>query len=596
MQNPDLLLHSCAHRVSFGSGLDQNHGGEYAAYEDLIERFVRALRDCGITPYVVMDGGTDSTDKKFDTLLERAQSRIRAAHQAAAEDRKTHILPRLIKMVFKQTLARLEVPLAQCYGEADQQIVALANEWKCPVLSSDSDFYIFNLPGGLLPISHFRWEEVEQTGSQRYICCKSYHASSFCIVFDLQPELLPVLAALNGNDYVKLKRMETVIKWAEFAPTGCVTSVRLEGLLCWLKNFKRPGDALEAALGLMGNLDEKKKAEVLSGLNLGIKEYKVPPSSLSRFFIHGIAPPLPAADKVPVPIPDWILLPLTQARLNPDILDVLQMQRTSLCTCVDHKDTPSANLISRPLRQVMYALLLGGGTPLQVEERDREELNVKFTQVPPAFRGVAQRLVLSSLNKAEPCERLELLLDTLQVSEASLSHLPPQLRLPVAVTCYWVQRAQPLPGEELVKALLLLYEGTFIHALVHRMRTTGRIKSLLKSDHSSVRRYRSMLTVVHRFHAHRAATPPDGHNKTEAPPPQRQRPLDDLTSGLKQLFLQYNDEEAETEISSAARAQEDQSLDEMLSVKTRYRTKDRRNRSDCVDLARKEECRGRDLL
>lgn len=245
-----------------------------------------------------MDGGFDVTNKKFDTLLERAQRRVQQAHQAAAEDRKCGILPRLTKLVFKQTLARLHVRLAQCYAEADQQIVALANELTCPVLSNDSDFYIFPLPAGLLPIAHFRWRRVEQTGSRRFIPCKSYSASSFCTFFHLRQELLPVLAALNGNDYVKLRRADTRIRWAQFAPACCGTSERLHGLISWLKRFTSPGDALEAALGLMGNMEEKKKAELLRSLHLGRDEYQVPPCSLSRFFIHGIAPPLPAASKV----------------------------------------------------------------------------------------------------------------------------------------------------------------------------------------------------------------------------------------------------------------------------------------------------------
>ncbi|XP_022617307.1 protein asteroid homolog 1-like isoform X2 [Seriola dumerili] len=652
-----LVIDGCnlLYLMYFNSGLDENHGGEYAAFEEQIEKFVSALRDCGIMPYVVLDGGTDSTDKKLDTLLQRAESRIKKAHQAAVEGRKQHILPLLTKMVFKQTLARLEVPVAQCYGEADQQIAALANEWKCPVLSNDSDFYIFDLPAGLLPISHFRWEAVEQSGSQRYIPCKSYKTSSFCIVFNVQPKLLPTLAALAGNDYVKLRRMETPINWAQFDTTGSETQSRLEGLLCWLKGFTTPEEALEAAVGLMEGLNTKRKAEVKNSLNLGMEEYKLPPTYLSRFFIHGIAPPLPVVEKVAVPIPDWIRLPLMQVRLTADVLDVLQLQRMSLGVCVDHKDTPTANLTSRPLRQVMYGLLLGGGTPLQVEERDREGLQMKFNLVPPAFRGVAQRLVLNSLNKAELSERLQLLLDSLQVTEACLSRLPPQLRLPVAVICFWLQSARPRPDEKLLKALLLglsvrdplrhttalqtedhrckrhldltavhafnqwqvcmkdsihlnqllgfplpepqvsrLYQGVLVHELVHRMRTTGKVKAFLKSDRSSVRQYRTMLTVVHQFHAQRVSTPSESHN--EAAAPRQRRPLDDLTANLQQLFLQYDDEEAATEINSAVRAQQELHLDELVSVKTRYRTKERNNRSHNLELARKEESRGWDLL
>uniref|UniRef100_A0A3B4VG20 Protein asteroid homolog 1-like n=1 Tax=Seriola dumerili TaxID=41447 RepID=A0A3B4VG20_SERDU len=583
-----LVIDGCnlLYLMYFNSGLDENHGGEYAAFEEQIEKFVSALRDCGIMPYVVLDGGTDSTDKKLDTLLQRAESRIKKAHQAAVEGRKQHILPLLTKMVFKQTLARLEVPVAQCYGEADQQIAALANEWKCPVLSNDSDFYIFDLPAGLLPISHFRWEAVEQSGSQRYIPCKSYKTSSFCIVFNVQPKLLPTLAALAGNDYVKLRRMETPINWAQFDTTGSETQSRLEGLLCWLKGFTTPEEALEAAVGLMEGLNTKRKAEVKNSLNLGMEEYKLPPTYLSRFFIHGIAPPLPV-------------------RLTADVLDVLQLQRMSLGVCVDHKDTPTANLTSRPLRQVMYGLLLGGGTPLQVEERDREGLQMKFNLVPPAFRGVAQRLVLNSLNKVtllpvhHYISMIPAFFKSLQTEDhrckrhldLTAVHAFNQWQVCMKDSIHLNQLLGfPLPEPQVSR----LYQGVLVHELVHRMRTTGKVKAFLKSDRSSVRQYRTMLTVVHQFHAQRVSTPSESHN--EAAAPRQRRPLDDLTANLQQLFLQYDDEEAATEINSAVRAQQELHLDELVSVKTRYRTKERNNRSHNLELARKEESRGWDLL
>ncbi len=280
------------------AGLDQNHGGEYAAFEDLIEKFVTNLRECGIAPYVVLDGGADHTDKKLDTVTQRAVDKLRRAHEAAVDGRQKKILPSLVKLVFKQTMDRLEVPVAQCYEEADQEIAALAHEWQCPVLSNDSDFYIFDLPAGLLPISHFQWEAVTRSGSQSYIPCKSYTTSSFCIFFNIQRQLLPTFAALAGNDYVKLQRMKFTINWIQFCPAGCETPSHLEGLLCWLKGFNEPHDALEAVLGLMGELSKEKNAEVLKGLYLGMGEYQIPHSSLKRFFVHGVPPPFPAGAEV----------------------------------------------------------------------------------------------------------------------------------------------------------------------------------------------------------------------------------------------------------------------------------------------------------
>uniref|UniRef100_A0A8C9XA93 XPG N-terminal domain-containing protein n=1 Tax=Sander lucioperca TaxID=283035 RepID=A0A8C9XA93_SANLU len=624
-----LVIDGCnlIYLLYFDAGLDQNHGGEYAAFEALIEKFVKALRDCRITPYVVLDGGSDYTDKKLETVTERAKDRIIRAHQAAIEGSHEGILPQLVKVVFKQTLARLEVPVAKCYGEADQEIAALASEWRCPVLSKDSDFYIFDLPRpvGLLPLSDFQWEAVQGSGSQSYIPCKGYTTTSFCIFFQIQPQILPAFAALAGNDYVKLQRRESPIKWAQFA-AGSWKSSRLQGLLRWLRRFNEPRDAFEAALGLMGGLSEDKKKELMQDLHLGMEEYKIPPSALKKFFIHGMVPPFPVAGRVP----NWVRLPLTQAQLTSDILDVLLLRRNSLHNPVEHADMPSSQLTSRPLRQLMYGLLLGEGE--EVMERDRNGLQIDFIPVKAVVPGTCQHLKLNSLDQvnllgvlslAEPSLCLQVLLEALGVTEASLSNLPPLLRLPVAATCYWLRHAQPRPDETLLKALLLgLSTGDALRQRQHRqkldlgvvhainqwmscLRVSIQLNQLLGfplPEPPIARLYHTMQTVVHQFHTEEASAALEGHQQASAvavvaAAPRRQ-PLDELTTNLQQLFLLYGDgdEEAATEACSTVKGQEDLYLSELVSVKTRYRAKERNNRCRNPELARKEECRGWDLL
>lgn len=268
------------------SGLDQNHGGEYAAYESLIERFITALRTCEVDPYMVLDGGSDHTNKKLETVTKRAEQRIERAHRAAKDGGKEDIRPIMTKWVFRQTLTRLKVPVAQCFGEADREIAALADKWKCPVLSNDSDFYIFNLSAGLLPISYFQWQDVKGNGSKSYIPCKRYYTSSFCIYFEIQPQLLPTFAALAGNDYVKLPKFI----WSRFAPDASRPQSRLEGLLCWMKDFEQPEDTLKAAVELMGGKSQNKE-KMLQSLSVGMEEYKLPRSSLVEFFVRGVVPP-----------------------------------------------------------------------------------------------------------------------------------------------------------------------------------------------------------------------------------------------------------------------------------------------------------------
>ncbi len=65
-----LIIDGCNlyYTLYFDCNLDQMHGGDYDAFEELIILFFENLRDCDIHPYVVLDGGADHTDKN-GTLL-----------------------------------------------------------------------------------------------------------------------------------------------------------------------------------------------------------------------------------------------------------------------------------------------------------------------------------------------------------------------------------------------------------------------------------------------------------------------------------------------------------------------------------------------
>uniref|UniRef100_A0A8C5E658 Protein asteroid homolog 1-like n=1 Tax=Gouania willdenowi TaxID=441366 RepID=A0A8C5E658_GOUWI len=404
-----------------------NLGGEYAAFEDLIERFVSALKICNISPFVILDGGSDISGKKDQTCTLRAENRIKRSHLAATGGGQKNILPPLATKVFTQTLMRLNVPLVQCYGEADQEVAALAAEWNCPVLSDDSDFFIFELPSGLLPIRHFLWWEA--SASQRFIRCRAYRASSFCIYFQIPCPLLPVFAILAGNDYSKLQVASWTQDWLS----------RLEGLLRWLKDFQQPEEALRAALRSGHVQSERQEAELMELL------------SWSTSALHVSPVPLVCeceSDWLNELMCKWTWLPLMHCQLPPSILDILLLHKMKLSIMVDDGTLPSANGASRPLRQLFYGLLLGGDAVPPVEERDRDGLNIKF---------ILKLYLTKRCTECSPTtasERLQVLLEALGVTEEPLNKLPSQLRLPVAVTRYWMQRAEPRPDNQLLRALL----------------------------------------------------------------------------------------------------------------------------------------------
>ncbi|XP_059909185.1 protein asteroid homolog 1-like isoform X3 [Gadus macrocephalus] len=435
----------------FSSNLDQNHGGECLAFHVEVQAFFKTLADCGIKPYVVMDGGSGTSDIKLDTIMDRARGKVQKTHDAALTGRKGHILPALTKHVFRQTLNDLKVPLVQCFGEADGRLAALAREWCCPVLSADSDFYIFDLPDGLLHLDHFQWRAAE---TRRGIPCRRYLMSRFCTFFNIDPQLLPVFASLAGNDYVNLRD----VKWARYLPAGSpkmkFSAANLVGLLSWLRarTDRTTEDTLTAVMKLMPSMSQQAQTEVRTMLRKSMLEYELPSSSLRGFFSEGTIPLLPA--ELLSCVPDWVRTALARGELNSDVLGLLVHRLVhKLRTQVEPSDLQSSNLTSKHIRQVWYGLLLGqrGG---EMEELDRVGLELASFQVRPLVQGAAQTLRLDSLPQADPAVRLQVCLETLGVEEETLEGVPAHLRLPVAVTRYWLRRASPEP--RLLKALLMV--------------------------------------------------------------------------------------------------------------------------------------------
>ncbi len=352
-----LIIDGCNlyYTLYFDCNLDQMHGGDYDAFEELIILFFENLRDCDIHPYVVLDGGADHTDKKWDTLRKRKQEKINEAFTLSAGKR-AKVLPILVKNVFRQLLHKLKVPLIQCLEEADWEIAALAKEWDCPVLSNDSDFYVFNLRAGFLPITHFQWKNVEvnRHTNKKFIQAKHFTVGKFCESFRMNPELLPVFATILGNDYVKLQNIKS-LGWEKYS-TPDTEHARIDGLLNWLSHFPEPDAAVSALLKLTRN---KEKPLVQEALSKGIQEYKLNSGYLAQFFHSKMIPQTASTGPLQV-LPKWTLRLLLEGKMSSSIIDALVHQRVSLTIQVEDFKLPCCSETSRPIRQVIYGLLLLG--------------------------------------------------------------------------------------------------------------------------------------------------------------------------------------------------------------------------------------------
>ncbi|KAJ3597306.1 hypothetical protein NHX12_000834 [Muraenolepis orangiensis] len=428
----------------FKSKLERNHGGQYLAFQTYVQSFFTTLKKCGIKPYVVVDGGSSMSKIQQKTKMERGSVLVQKAHSAAQTGTNKKILPILTKLVFQQTLIDMEVPLVKCIGEIHHELAALASEWRCPVLSNTTDFYIFDLPAGVLHVDHFQWEAADS-----YIPCKRYTTSRFCSFFNINDQLLPAFATLARNDYENLRE----IKWIKFLNGGRMKKYRiasLEGLLIWLRRFQTTEDAIRAAMTLMPNVSRQEQTMLLSKVEKATLEYRLPSSSLLGFFTEGAALSLP---KEVTWVPDWVCASLAKGDLSGAELDVLLHGRRNLPKPVESGELLSSNLVSQPIRQVLYGLLPALGRS-GVEEVDWDGLDFHTVTVQPVVQGATQGLRLDSLPQADRTVRLKVCLETLGVNQETMEGVPPPLRLPVAVTCYWLRRAKP--DRKLLKALLMV--------------------------------------------------------------------------------------------------------------------------------------------
>ncbi|CAL8236744.1 unnamed protein product [Arctogadus glacialis] len=461
--------------------------------------------------------------------------------------------------------------------------------------------------------------------------------SKFWALFNIDHQLLPVFAALAGNDYDNLRD----VKWARYVPAGSPKiwfgGDRLVGLLSWLgaRTDRTTEDTLTAAMALVPNIGQQARTEMQTEVQKAMLEYRLPSSSLLRFFSEGTVPPLPA--EIWSWVPEWVRVSLARGDLGANILDydILVHRRKFLRIQVECIDLQSSNLTSRPIRQVMYGLLLGQGGG-EVEEVDRVGLDLVSVKVQPLVQGAAQRLRLDSLPRADRTVRLQVCLETLGVEEETLGGVPAHLRLPVAVTRYWLRRASPEPT--LLKALLMVMvqgelirrtggttgwqgvtshnrqplDGVVAHSfnqwqaclkdasqlnlllckplpephyawlyqgrLVHRRQKELQEKEpeeIVKDDQFRTL-YRSLLEAV---------TQSDPGADWRAGGPEAQ-----LGASMEHLHLNTEDEEEE-ELGGAEGL--DQGSDRpRVTVRTRYRTKDRKDRSRNPDLGRKQEREG----
>ncbi|KOB69736.1 Protein asteroid [Operophtera brumata] len=246
-------------------------GGDYDKFAAYVRNFFKNLRKCNVVSYVIFDGSYEH--RKLKTAYSRLRSKINGASRLdPVTQGSLQIFPLLIRDVFIEALSDVSVPYTVCEFEADDEIAAMARHLNCPVLSYDSDFFIYNVL--YIPFNTIESKpKLLEDGKIFVLECKIYKVEYMTTYFGgLKEELLPLLATLLGNDYVEKRvfgKFFSELKLPKSKKKKNDQQRCIHGLFKWLQN-----ETLDSALAkILGRLKKNQKDKVLYIMKKSIDGY-----------------------------------------------------------------------------------------------------------------------------------------------------------------------------------------------------------------------------------------------------------------------------------------------------------------------------------
>ena len=468
-------------------------GGDYDTFDACVTYFFRTLDACRVTPYVVFDGGYDADDRKLPTVLRRARDRCHMAGSLAAGGR-GKILPILAQETFRCTLNRLRIGHFTCDSEADEEIAALANHFGCPVMSNDSDFYVYDLKGGFIMFDYINLQlrhlSTESGDAVHYLAVQIYFLDTLLGQFaDMDRRMVSLFATLQGNDVIERRQFQPFLSSVKLPPAGRsmaggkfagTTKREMLRLLLWLEEV---GSFDAAVRVVLMHTPATQRPTVDSLLDASVRSYTHPKAAAATRHAaeQSLSPSQPACygnttTEVCHPLahactvksygdqelPAWFVERIRSGDVPVMALNALVLRRLILLAQVEVITQPSAYVCALPVRAAIYRLLLSVDFPgdaqqmASVNEYERVHKNQRCKQVAPSC-DVYQLPNLYEIPRMSVLARERALLGVLGVAPGALDCLPVDARLTVAVTSYWVRQATPSVSVDHLVAILLCH-------------------------------------------------------------------------------------------------------------------------------------------
>ena len=477
-------------------------GGDYREFYDFVKHYFEELEKLKIEAYVVIDG-VDQDHSKEATYRDRCERRIEQMcsffrQEATCSTQHTIVSPLFTKMVFIDALRDTRVKFFVADGEADSDIVSLANHLECPVLGRDSDFFIFNVKEGYVPMDN------------SYDLSKELKCFSFKL-FDAQyslrdHDLRLALPIILGNDYSDRLLTRRLQKYKSLTnPTGLfkevLADVRMHSSL----------DTFVEQYGVTLSTDRHDpslREEVTSRLKKTLQFYRKAPCPPRPFSALSTSKCL--VERYPH-IPVWIFDAYKRSEFMTDLMYFLlsgEPKMWGYCVVVEDTSQPGAWEITTNVRKCLMGVLVGAKRDVLICETVRVRCTAEICSQ-HLVEGKAkllkdqnfildkrhQEIVTFPLVDIKEMPVLDLQMVILNVFECNdideqLEWLIPEhLRLAVIVSHYWLKNS-PRRGSD--------YQAYVLPLVLCFLSCCGE-REMPKSDSKDFVSVQDSLTFVHAF-------------------------------------------------------------------------------------------------
>ena len=368
-------------------------GSQYPEFSQQIREHIRKFKDYDIQPHFVFEG----SDKRQKFTSEYRKKKV------AKKWKRDSRFPELAYTVLRCVLKEMEVPMYVADGEGDKACMQIAKHLNGPILSADSDFYLFDIPRGYINLKTLEFAESS-------VWADVYYREIFAQEH-FPDGLLFLFPAILGNGIHPSTSHKLHINNTADAAYYYIHEKMHER--DWLKNL--PSETRE-------NFEDVK-----AYYNQG----ELDPKELLKA-------PIP---ECPRAIPEWFLLSYRKNAFPYMIIDAL----------VNGKQHHSSSPLTKCIRQVCYAILR---VPEVIEYEYRPEKRTAI-EVPTVCAKIEDCLSLEEIDQATPDRRTGLVYSSLQCRPSQLETLREEERFFMCTVMFWKRNASP--PVHVIKALLACF-------------------------------------------------------------------------------------------------------------------------------------------